>query len=263
MWSKGYGMKKKTILVTGASSGLGAEFVRQLDKEDGLDEFWITARREERLEALAQEVYHPVRIFPGDIRRPSFQEELESALARFRPQLVFLVNSAGLGYAGPYMDQTPSQDREAIEVNIMALTRLCRMAISYMGKGSHIINISSVAAFLPQPNFALYAASKSYVLSFSRALNRELQDRGISVTAVCPNPVPTEFLNKSGAAQSGSPLKKLGYEDQEKVVSKALKQASKNKDISLSHPVAHLINFFSHILPPSFILWLESVLGFY
>lgn len=130
-------------------------------------------------------------------------------------------------------------------------------------KKSKIINIASVAAFLPQPNSAVYAASKSYVLSFSRALHQELKTRGITVTAVCPNPMETEFFIHSGGGNKVSKIKSIGVEKVQDVVTLALKKSLRKKDISIQHPAAKLIRLTAKTLPTHFIFAVEKLMGIF
>ena len=215
----------KIAVVTGASSGMGREFVRQISSfYRSLDEIWVIARRRERLEELRGESRVPLRIFEGNLIKKQVYRELSCALEERQPDIRMLVNAAGFGKSGS-VEAIASVDFRAqtdmVDLNCRALTRMTLFCLPYLGRGSRIINLASAAAFCPQPGFAVYAATKSYVLSFSRALGAELRRRGIYVTAVCPGPVDTEFFNISGALTN--PLKKLTMAKAEDVVHRALK----------------------------------------
>lgn len=219
----------KIVLITGASSGMGAEFARQLDREvSGIDEFWLVARRKERMEALADELVHPVRIFANDIRNRSLYESLEWQLKEERGDIKILVNNAGCGFNGLVTEQSSEKLAEVSEINCTAMTAITKLCIPFMKRNARIIHMSSSAAFLPQPKFAVYAATKAYVLRFSRALFEELRPRGITVTAVCPGQVETEFLDKSGAERGAYGFKKNFRMQPEAVVAEAIR-ASKRK----------------------------------
>lgn len=225
----------KIAVVTGASSGMGREFVRQLGYfYRSLDEIWVIARRRERLEELRELSRTPIRIFEGNLIKKQVYRELSCALEEEQPDIRMLVNAAGFGKSGS-VEKIASEELRAqtdmVDLNCRALTRMTLFCLPYLGRGSRIINLASAAAFCPQPGFAVYAATKSYVLSFSRALGAELRRRGIYVTAVCPGPVDTEFFNISGALTN--PLKKLTMAKAEDVVHRALKDSRAGREMSV------------------------------
>lgn len=214
-------MSMKIAVVTGASSGLGAEFARQISRlYKDLDEIWVVARRRERLETLKEELRVPVRIFEGDLLKKKIYQEIKEELAEEKPDIRMLVNAAGYGKIGKVAEISKTEQLDMIGLNCKALTRMTMLCMPYMRFESRIINLASAAAFCPQPSFAIYAATKSYVLSFSRGLRAELEDRGILVTAVCPGPVDTEFFEVAGT--SDNPLKQAVKAAPEDVVRKAL-----------------------------------------
>ena len=225
----------KIAVVTGASSGMGREFVRQLGYfYRSLDEIWVIARRRERLEELRELSRIPIRIFEGNLIKKQVYRELSCALEEEQPDIRMLVNAAGFGKSGS-VEKIASEELRAqtdmVDLNCRALTRMTLFCLPYMSRGSRIVNLASAAAFCPQPGFAVYAATKSYVLSFSRALGAELRRRGIYVTAVCPGPVDTEFFNISGALTN--PLKKLTMAKAEDVVHRALKDSRAGREMSV------------------------------
>ena len=170
----------RTAVVTGASSGMGKEFVRQLGYfYKDLDEIWVIARRKERLEALKKESLVPVRIFEGDLLKKPVYKEYHRALKELCPDVRMLVNAAGFGKSGSFTDiarEGKKFQTDMVDLNCRALTRMTQMTIPWMGRGSRIVNLASAAAFCPQKDFAVYAATKAYVLSFSRALGSELNE---------------------------------------------------------------------------------------
>ncbi len=204
-----------TALITGASSGLGAEFARQLAPV--ARSLVLVARRHDRLEALRADLagdfpHLAVFIYAADLA----DEGARVALARWlREQdlaIDFLVNNAGLGDHGAFEASEWERVRAMLEVNVSALTHLTRLLLpSLRGVGrAAILNVSSVASFFPLPNMAVYAATKAYVTSFSEALRMELRATGVSVTAVCPGPVKTEFFDV--ATRPGDEDKAAHYE---------------------------------------------------
>jgi short-subunit dehydrogenase len=187
-----------TVLVTGASAGLGREFARQLAQVAG--SLILVARRQDRLKTLELElklINPELEIF---IQQVDLQNEEE--VSRFCDWLEesgltvdVLINNAGLGDYGKFGDADWQRIRAMLQVNMVALTYLTYRILPAMrkGGGGAILNVSSIAGFLPVPNCAVYAATKAYVTSFSEALRAELRALNISVTALCPGPVPTEF----------------------------------------------------------------------
>ena len=228
-------MRMKIAVVTGASSGMGREFVRQLGYfYRSLDEIWVIARRRERLEELRELSRIPIRIFEGNLIKKQVYRELSCALEEEQPDIRMLVNAAGFGKSGS-VEKIASEELRAqtdmVDLNCRALTRMTLFCLPYMSRGSRIVNLASAAAFCPQPGFAVYAATKSYVLSFSRALGAELRRKGVFVTAVCPGPVNTEFFNVSGTLTN--PLKKLTMAKAEDVVHRALKDSRAGREMSV------------------------------
>lgn len=254
----------KTIdIITGASSGIGREFAKELDPLYECDEIWLIARRRERLEALAGTLTTPARIFAGDLTDPAFLETIRSALKNESVQIATLVNSAGFGKIGSVEALGEEENAAMIELNVLALSRMTSLCLPYMQRGGRIFQLASVAAFLPQPTFTVYAATKSFVLSYSRALHRELKPQHITVTAVCPNPVETEFFDHVGSGKATAAIKKIGVEQAQTVVQTAIRRAEKGKDISLSSGMAKCIHVVSKLLPHRFVLWVEKRMGIY
>jgi short-subunit dehydrogenase len=246
----------KIAIVTGASSGMGREFVKQIPylyKE--LDEIWIIARRRERLETLAGLSPVTLRIFEGDLLSEHIYAEFQDALECERPDIRMLVNAAGFGKKGKVSDiaeKDPYIQMQMVDLNCWSLTMITIACLPYFSKGSRILNIASAAAFAPQPSFAVYAATKSYVLSFSRGLGAELMDKGIFVTAVCPGPVDTEFFEVSGKITS--PLKNAVMAKPGRVVKKALLDSKKRKAVSVYGVPMKAVRAGARIIPHHLIM---------
>ena len=247
---------KQIAVITGASSGMGREFVLQLDSFcPSLDEIWVMARRGKRLERLAMQSQIPLRIFEGDITKKKIRRALRAALLDEKPALRILVNAAGFGRTGTVAEiaaEEPFIQTDMIDLNCRALTAITEICLPFMRKGSRIINLASAAAFCPQPSFAVYAATKAYVLSFSRALHMELKSKGIYVTAVCPGPVKTEFFRVSG--ELTGTLKKLTVAGTQAVVRKALQDSLAKKQLSVYGPPMKAARAGAKLLPHSLIM---------
>lgn len=227
---------KRIAVVTGASSGLGKEFARQITcLYRHLDAVWIVARRTEQLEELSCELdkeYHmAVKIFDGDLSRDYIFERIARELEKDRADIRMLVNCAGYGKMGRFSEIDEEEQLGMITLNCRALTKMIYICMPHFSGGTRIINVASAAAFSPQPGFAVYAATKSYVKSFSHGIGAELKERGIYVTAVCPGPVETRFFARSGnlPGRSGS----VRRADAAQVVHKALLDAAKKKNVSV------------------------------
>ncbi|HKM34946.1 MAG TPA: SDR family NAD(P)-dependent oxidoreductase [Lachnospiraceae bacterium] len=215
---------KNIIMITGASSGIGLEFALQIDTAfSNIDEIWLIARRESRLKEIAKVMQHNVRTIAMDVSDEYAMDDLENLLAESHVMVRMLINAAGFGLIGSFEDISLEEQLDMLLVNCEALTKMTYITLPYMAKGSRIIQMASSAAFLPQPDFAVYAATKSYVLTLSRALNKELEYRGISVTAVCPGPVKTEFFDIAQKYNNISYIKRLSMISVEKCVRAALR----------------------------------------
>jgi len=194
-----FSIKGCTALVTGATAGLGAEFARQL--APNASRLILVGRRAERLKALAEELrrdFPDLQLDPisADLTDPKVREQIASHIVRSEIPLNLLVNNAGLGDLGPFDTAEWSRLEPMLSVNIGALTHLTHLLLPMLQARtpSAVLNVSSVAGFFPLPEMAVYAATKAYVTSFSEALRMELEPHGVSVTALCPGPVPTEFF---------------------------------------------------------------------
>lgn len=222
-------------IITGASSGMGLEFARQLDDKLGkTDEIWLLARRKEPMEELARAMDSKTRTIVIDITNEKEMKQFAEVLAIQNPKITVLVNCAGVGSHGLFRRQTEEEIADMVNLNIVALTKMTKLCLPYMRRGSKIIQFASGAAFVPQAAFAVYAASKSYVYSLSRALSKELQGSGIYVTAVCPGPVNTPFLEHAyGSLSEMNGLKKLTMVKTECVVAKTIEDCRRHKTVSI------------------------------
>lgn len=188
----------KTAVISGASSGLGREFIKQICKKEKLDSIWIIARRENRLKKIAEaeEFSAQIRPLPLDLTDPKSFLFLKTLLEEEKPDVRVLVNAAGFGKMGSYAEISLQDGCDMIDLNCRALVTMTQIVLPYMKKGAQILQICSSSAFQPLPALNIYAATKAFVLSYSRALRWELFGRGIHVTAVCPYWIKdTEFIS--------------------------------------------------------------------
>lgn len=243
----------RIAVITGASSGMGKVFARQIAKKyKGLDEIWVIARNTEVLENLKKEI-PKLCIFPMDLTDRQALDDFGKFLKREKPCIKILVESAGMGIQRKVEDTAVEQLCQMTELNCTALTAFIGLCLPYCKKGSRILCLSSGAAFVPQPGFAVYAASKAYVLFFARALGAEQKGR-IVVTAVCPGPVDTPFLEKMGGKENMPFYKKPFIADAEAVVEKALKDSEKGREISVYGFSMKTLRVICKIIPRKFIM---------
>ena len=193
---------KKVALVTGASAGLGVEFARQLSKRGY--RLVLAARRKERLEELAEELGN-ARAVAIDLSKKDAAAKLMADVAANGETVDLLVNNAGFGLIGQFAELDSARERQMVDLNVGALTDLCRAVAPAMieRKSGGIINVASTAAFQPGPKMAVYFASKAFVLSLSEALHEELKPQGIKVSCLCPGPTRTEFGEVAGFGGNG------------------------------------------------------------
>ena len=199
-----------TALITGASSGIGAEFARVFAARG--HDLILVARRRDALEAIAGQVEgrHRVRavVMPFDLAEQDAPARLFEAVHGAGLQVDILVNNAGFGLAGEFAETDIERELEMIQVNVVALTQLTKLFLGPMlqRRSGGILNVASVAGLFPGPLRSVYYATKAYVLSFTEAIAEELRDSGVTVTALCPGPVATEFHGISGGtAESFGP----------------------------------------------------------
>lgn len=232
---------KRIIIVTGASSGLGREFALQLAKERNADEIWLIARRIDKLNLLAAELTSL-----GKVQAKTFSLDIsgKKGVTAFKKILTkealeagteglcidTLINNAGFGTYGTFMETDIERQLDMIDLNVSSLTGLCHLCVPYMSKGSLLVNVASLASFIPLGNFAVYGATKAYVLSFSIALAAEIADLGIFVSTLCPGPVDTEFAE---IASNGARKKVIDGRDPAAVVDHCLSLSRRGKRVAI------------------------------
>jgi len=187
----------KIAIVTGASSGMGKEFVLQLSAYVQVDEIWAIARRQSALESLQKETAVKIRPISLDLCEESSFQTYQELLEAEKPDVKLLVNAAGFGKFGTYHRIPVKEECKMIDLNCKALLVMTRLTVPYMSKGSHILQLDSLSAFQPVPYITTYGATKAFVLSYSRAMNRELRPQGIRCMAMNPGWVKTEFFDRA------------------------------------------------------------------
>ena len=242
----------KIAVVTGASAGIGRELVLAADREESFDEIWVVARRAERLEELKAKCRNPVRPLPLDLAEEAELDKYRALLEAEKPEIALLVNAAGCGVFGPFAEKDLQKQLHSAKLNALALTAMCHLSLPYMKRGGRIVNMGSNSAWQPVPWQAVYGASKSYVLSFSRAIGRELRPQGIHVMCVCPGWIKTEFQ------QHAQHDEYIRYVDRwygpEEVAAQAMKDLRKKKTVSiLGHPVRRQVRLVK-LLPVKLVM---------
>jgi short-subunit dehydrogenase len=224
-------MSVKIAVVTGASSGMGQEFVLKLYKEQQFDEIWVIARRKERLETLQEKVRAKIVPMALDLTTAAAYEQYKEKLELEAPEVSVLVNASGFGVFKPFPEISLEEQLRMIDLNDKALIAMTYLTVPFMKPGSCIYQLGSLSSFQPVPYINVYGASKAFVLSFSRALNVELKSKGIRVMAVCPGWVKTEFFDH--AVQDDTITYYNRYYTAEQVVRRALSDMKKGKDVSI------------------------------
>lgn len=242
----------RIAVVTGASSGMGREFVYALDKEYQLDEIWVIARREDRLLELQAECKSVIRPIVLDLLNRKSFDHYQQLLEEYKPKIQLLVNAAGFGLFGAFTSMELEKQLDSIVLNDQALTAMCYHSIPYMNQESSIINLASNSSWQPVPYINVYGASKAYVMSFSRALGVELAPHGIHVMAVAPGWIKTEFFEHAIHDDT------IKYFDRfytaKQVIVKAMKDLKKKKEVSiLGFPVRMQVRLIK-LLPVSLVM---------
>lgn len=241
----------KTAIITGASAGLGLEYVRQLEEHfPDVEQVWLIARGAEKLRQAAALLQRAEgKVLALDICSDEGLRELAGLLRREEPSVTLLINNAGRGTLGN-VGETDWNDQKAMaDLNVSALTAVTALTVPYMVKGGHIINVSSIASFCPNPRMTVYSASKAYVSAFSRGLGEELKPRSISVTAVCSGPMDTEFLDKAAIRGNSKTFDMLPYCDPARVARGSYRAAKKGRGVHTPRAFFKFYRVLAKILP--------------
>lgn len=221
----------KIAVITGASSGMGRDFVRMIDKIEDCDEIWVIARREARLREIESDTGKMIRPIELDLSDRASFTTYENMLKEESPEICALVNAAGFGKFGEFSDIPLDEYMNMIDLNCKALTAMTYLSLPYMPEGSRIYQLGSLSSFQPVPYIGVYGATKAYVLSLSRAMNKELESRKIRIIAVCPGWVKTEFFDRAVTDDTITYYNKFFSSDE--VVRRAVYDMYRGKDVSV------------------------------
>ena len=241
----------KIAVVTGASSGIGREFVRQIGYfYKSLDEIWVIARRKDRLEAWQKHYTEQTfRVLPLDMQKREDLAVLREELQKVQPEISLMIHCAGFGIMGRIDEIDVEEQLEMVDVNCRSVVELTTMVLPYMERGGRMIYVASSAAFLPQPGFAVYSATKAFVLSFVRSLRVECREQNLGITVVCPGAVKTEFFKRAAEQKHLPAYKKMVMADPKKVVRKAWRDNMAGREISVYGKPMKLFHTASKVLP--------------
>lgn len=250
--------KKNIAIVTGASGGFGKEFVKLLVQDESIDEIYALSRSEEKLETLKQELGDKIKPYIIDLSVCEKIKEFGKYLETQNANVKILINNAGFAKFCSYDDISVEESLNMINLNISGVVSMGLTCIPFMEKGSHILNIASLAGFQPVPYMNIYSATKSFVKNYSRALNVELKEKGIQVTAVCPGWMKTNLYERADVGAKKGTNRFFGIVSPEKAARQALKDAYNNKDISIYGWHVKLCSLITRFLPEKFIMkcWL-------
>ena len=243
-------------IITGASSGLGAEYIKAaVEIFPEIKTFWLIARRRERMEEIAANFPEKeFKILPTDLSDAENLKSLNELLQSEKPDISLLINCSGFVLMGDTDSTDYTRQISMVDVNCRALTALAAMSIPYMAKGSLMVNIASIAAFVPIAGMNVYAATKSYVLSFSKGLRRELKKKGINVLAVCPGPMNTEFFGVAGIsveaiANRSNLLTALPWVNPQKATRRSLKLGKRGRGVYTPRLIYKLYRVIAALIP--------------
>lgn len=243
-------------VITGASSGLGRAYALALARlRPEISEYWLLARREDRMEALAKELPGiACKILPMDLKEPETMETFVSLLEKEKPDISLLIDNAGFGKLGDFEKLPVSELTDMVGLNCAALTWLTRVALPYMKEGAGVLMVSSIAAFVPNARMAVYSSTKAYVLSLARALRFELKSRQINVLAVCPGPMDTEFLAVANIPGRSKTFNMLPRVKMEHVAEKSLRALFAGRAIYVDRYFYKTYHLLSKVLPKAWLM---------
>ena len=251
----------KIAVITGSSSGLGAEFAFAIGKtRNDIDEIWLIARRENKLKEIAEKLSKNSKVIPLDITSEKDLNKYAEILNETNAEVKLLINNAGFGKIGNIDEISPEDNGGMVRLNCEALTVFTSLTLPFMKEKSEIINTCSIASFVPNSRMAVYSSTKAYVMSFSRAVRKELKSRKINCLAVCPGPMDTEFLGVAGIEKGVShTFDTLPRVNPKAVANKSLKASQKGKGIYTNRAFYKFYRLLAKLLPQSFMMKLAGV----
>lgn len=249
---------KNIAIVTGASSGIGKEFFLSLnDRKDSLDEIWVIARSANKLEELRTLTEVPLRVFPLDLSSSEATGAIDKALQEESPSIQYLICASGFGRFNSVVDDEADVLENMVDLNCRSIVGVTRVAFPYMANGGAVLLIASMAALQPIPYIATYGATKAFVLSYGRALNKELRAaRGARCLCVCPFWTKTAFFDRANSEKTIVRKYSVMYQP-EQIVKRAWKDLKKKKrDVSIYGAKAKGQSLLVKLFPHRFIMWI-------
>ncbi|MBR6521124.1 MAG: SDR family NAD(P)-dependent oxidoreductase [Oscillospiraceae bacterium] len=241
----------KIAIISGASAGLGKKLLEKaIPAFSDIEEYWLISRSLDKLKEVAS-VYpgKSFKLLPLDLCSHDSFKTLSDELEAHKHEVRLLINNAGCGFLNNVGDGPLDEQLSMVDLNIRALTAVTHIVLPYIPAGGHIINISSIASFCPNPRMTVYSSTKAYVSSFSRGLWDELKSRKISVTAVCSGPMDTEFIYKGNIKGKSKTFDTLPYCDPDKVAAGAVKAALKGKAVYTPRAFYKLYRILAKLIP--------------
>lgn len=250
----------KIAVITGASSGIGREFARAIAENPKFDEMWLIARSEGKLCELAKSLHVPCKVIPMDLTVAESLEKYKSILQSESPEITVMVNASGFGKFGHHTAVKISESLNMIDLNCKALLAMTEYSLPYLADGAEVYQLGSLSSFQPVPYLNTYAATKAFVLSYTRGLRRELRSRRIKLMAVCPGWVGTDFFDRAATADSDAVTYYNKIYTPEAIVRTALKDMSRGRDVSIHGLRIKLQVLGVKLLPHSLVMkiWLKQ-----
>lgn len=252
--------KMKIAVITGASSGIGLEFAKALAEDPKFDEMWLIARSENKLRSLGDSLSIPCKIIPLDLTKAEALEEYKNRLESVTPEITVMVNASGFGKFGHHTAVKVDESLNMIDLNCKAILAMTEYSLPYLSDGAEVYEMGSLSSFQPVPYLNTYAATKAFVLSYTRGLRRELRSRRIKLMAVCPGWVGTDFFDRAATADTDAVTYYNKIYTPEAVVRTALKDMKRGRDVSIHGLPVKLQVLGVKLLPHSLVMkiWLKQ-----
>ncbi len=247
---------KNIAIITGASSGIGEEYFKTLSTRESFDEIWVVARNKEKLLTLQTYTDAKLRVFALDLSQKESTDEIARILNEEKPSIKYLICASGFGRFSAIEDDDPAVLQNMVDLNCRSIVGITTACYNYMAKDGVIILIASVAAFQPIPYIATYGATKAFVLSYGRALDKELRkSRRARCLCVCPFWTKTAFFNRAESEKQVVKKYAVMYEPQQ-IVSKTFKDLkNKKRDVSIYGATAKGQTLLVKLFPHRFVMW--------